>query len=101
MELDLCIIEGLGTLFGNALAKGKDGNLPLNSVEYKYGNVVINIHDFSAPTFRMTYSSVVNTLRGIAFFTSMHGFYYGMAFDVYDEKTGHVGTGELGPILPR
>ena len=98
-ELNLCIIEGIASNFNNVLAKGKDGFLPLNSAEYKYGNVVINMDDFAAPTFRMTYNSVVTTLRGIALFTSMHG-YYGMSFDVYEGRKGHVGTGEFGPILP-
>lgn len=71
----------------------------MNSVDYKYGNVVINVYDFSAPAFRMTYASVVATLRGIALFTSLYG-YCGMAFEVYDHKWGHVGTGDLGPIIP-
>ena len=99
-ELDLCVIEGIGFLFGTVLAKGKDGFLPLNSVEYKYGNVVINMYDFSAPAFRMTYASVVSVLRGIALFTSIYG-YYGMTFEVYDRTKGHVGTGEFGSIIPR
>ena len=98
-ELDLCVIEGIGSLFGTVLAKGKDGFLPLNSVEYKYGNVVINMYDFSAPAFRMTYATVVTALRGIALFTSIYG-YYGMAFEVYDGIKGHVGTGDFGSILP-
>ncbi|KAF6240839.1 hypothetical protein HO173_000631 [Letharia columbiana] len=98
-ELDLCVIEGIGYLFGAVLAKGGDGFLPLNRVEYKYGNVVINVHDFAAPSFRMTYASVVSTLRGIALFTSMYG-YFGMAFEVYDGKKGHVGTGDFGGIIP-
>lgn len=99
-ELDLCVIEGMDSIFSTVLAKGRDGSLPLNSVDYKYGNVVINVHDYSAPTFRMTYASVVSTLRGIALFASIYG-YYGMAFEVYQGKMGHVGTGDLGPIIPR
>ena len=99
-ELDLCVIEGIGSLFGRVLSKGKDGFLPLSSVDYKYGNVVINVHDFSPPAFRMTYASVVSTLRGIALFTSLYG-YYGLVFDVYDGEKGHVGSGDLGPIIPR
>ena len=98
-ELDLCIIEGIVSNFNTVLAKGKDGFLPLNSAEFKYGNVVINMDDFSAPSFRMSYASVITTLRGIALFTSMHG-YYAMSFDVYEGKKGHVGTGEFGPIVP-
>ena len=98
-ELDLCVIEGITSIFNNVLAKGKDGFLPLNSAEYKYGNVVINVDDFSSPAFRMTYASVVTSLRGIALFTSMRG-YYSMSFDVYEGKKGHVGTGQFGPILP-
>lgn len=99
-ELDLCVIEAIASIFTTTLAKGKDGPLPLNSVDYKYGNVVINVHDFSAPAFSMTYASVVATLRGIALFSSLHG-YRGMVFDVYDGKIGHVGTGDWGPIIPR
>lgn len=99
-ELDLCVIEGIAAIFAVTLAKGKDGFLPLSRVDYKYGNVVINVHDFSAPAFRMTYASVVSTLRGIALFSSLHG-YRGMVFDVYDGKNGHVGTGDFGPIIPR
>lgn len=98
-ELDLCVIEGITAIFNNVLDKGKDGFLPLNAVDYKYGNVVVNVYDFSAPAFRMTYASVVTTLRGIALFASMHG-YYAVAFDVYEGKKGHVGTGEFGPIVP-
>lgn len=99
-ELELCVIEGLGVLFGRVLAKGKDGFLPLNSVDYKYGNVVINVYDFSAPAFRMTYASVVSTLRGIALFTSFYG-YYEMGFEIYNDGTGHVGTGDFGLIIPQ
>lgn len=100
VELDLCIIEGIASIFATTLAKGKDGPLPLSAVDYKYGNVVINVHDFSAPAFSMTYASVVSTLRGIALFSSLHG-YRGTVFDVYDGKNGHVGTGDWGPIIPR
>ena len=78
---------------------GKDGYLPLNSADYKYGNVVINVYDFSAPSLRMTNALVVSTLRGIALFTNVRG-YYSTSFDVYDAKKGHVGTGEFGPIIP-
>ncbi|CAD6587495.1 MAG: hypothetical protein ASARMPRED_003164 [Alectoria sarmentosa] len=99
-ELELCIIEGIASLFGAVLVRGKDGFLPLNSVDYKYGNLVINVYDFSSPSFRMTYASVVSTLRGIALFTSLYG-YYGMSFEVYQGRTGHVGTGDFGPIIPR
>ena len=98
-ELDICVIEGIGSLFRTVLAKGKDGSLPLNLVNYKYGNIVVNVHSFSPPALQMTYASVVSTLRGIALFTSLYG-YYGMAFEVYDGGKGHVGTGDLGPIIP-
>lgn len=87
------------SLFGTVLVKGTDGFLPLNSVDYKYGNLVINVYDFSAPSLRMTYASVVLTLRGIALFASLYG-YYGMSFEVYQGETGHVGTGDFGPIIP-
>lgn len=93
------MIEGIGSLFDKVLANGKDGFLPFNTVDYRYGNVVINVYDFSAPSLRMTYASVVLTLRGIALFTSMHG-YYGMTFDVYNE-TSHIGIGDFGSIIPR
>ncbi|KAL9124305.1 MAG: hypothetical protein Q9175_008235, partial [Cornicularia normoerica] len=53
-ELDLCVIEGIGSLFDKVLANGKDGFLPFNTVDYRYGNVVINVYDFSAPSLRMT-----------------------------------------------
>lgn len=89
----------MGILFDKVLAKGKDGFLPLSAVDYKYGNVVINVYDFSAPAFRMTYASVVSTLRGIALFTSLYG-YYEMGFEVYEDERGHVGTGDFGPIVP-
>ena len=98
-ELDLCIIEGIVSSFDKVLAKGKDDVLPLNSVQYKYGNVVVTVDDFSPPSFRMSYASVITTLRGIALFTSMHG-YYAMSFDVYQGKDGHVGTGQFGAIIP-
>ena len=98
-ELDLCVIEGISSIFDKILQKGKDGTLPLGSVEYKYGNVVINVYDFSPPAFAMTYASVASTLRGVALFTSLFG-YYGMTFDVYNVEKGHVGTGEFGMILP-
>lgn len=98
VELDLCVIEGISSILDKTLIKGKDAILPVGSVEYKYGNVVINVYDFSAPAFRMTYASVASTLRGIALFTSLFG-YYGVAFEVYNEK-GHVGTGEFGQIIP-
>lgn len=98
-EMDLCIIEGINKLFKSVLAEGKDSYLPLRRVEYRYGNVAIEIHDFSTPAYRMTYSGVVATLRGLALFASQHG-YYGSTFDVYDGKQGHVGTGELRPIIP-
>ena len=55
--------------------------------------------DFNTPSFRMTYASLVPTLRGIALFTSLFG-YYAASFDVFDSKKGHVGTGDFGPILP-
>lgn len=98
-ELDLCIIEGISSILGTVLSKGKDGFLPLNSVQYKYGNVVINAHDFSSPAFRMTYAMVASALRGIALFTSLYG-YYAMVFEVYDQKEGHVGAGDFGLIIP-
>lgn len=98
-ELDLCVIEGIGSLFVTVLARGRDGFLPLGFVDYKYGNVVINIHDFSAPSFRMTYAKVVPTLRGIALFASLYG-YHEMAFEVFDGKSGRIGTGDLGQIIP-
>lgn len=98
-ELDLCIIEGIVSNFDKVLAKGKDGVLPLNSAEYKYGNVVVIVDDFSPPAFRMSYASVITTLRGIALFTSQYG-YYAMDFDVYQGKVGRVGTGQFGAIIP-
>ena len=98
VELDLCVIEGISSIFGKILIKGRDATLPLGSVDYKYGNVVINVYDFSPPSFRMTYASVVSTLRGIALFTSLFG-YYGMTFEVYNGDTGHVGAGDFGAIV--
>ena len=98
-ELDLCVIEGISSIFDKILIIGKDATLPLNSVEYKYGNVVINVYDFSPPSFAMTYASVASTLRGVALFTSQLG-YYGMTFDVYKIDKGHVGTGDFGMIIP-
>ena len=98
-ELDLCVIEGISSILDKILIKGKDYPLPLNRVEFKYGNVVINVYDFSAPAFAMTYASVASTLRGVALFTSLFG-YYGMTFDVWSGDKGHVGTGELGLIIP-
>ena len=47
----------------------------------------------------MTYASVASTLRGVALFTSLFG-YYGMTFDVWNGDKGHVGTGEFGLIIP-
>ena len=99
VELDLCVIEGISSIFDKILIKGKDATLPLGSVDYKYGNVVINVYDFSAPAFAMTYASVASTLRGVALFTSLFG-YYGMTFDVYNVEKGHVGSGEFGMIIP-
>ena len=98
-ELDLCVIEGISSILDKILIKGKDATLPLGSVEYKYGNVVINVYDFSPPTFAMTYASVASTLRGVALFTSSFG-YYGMTFDVYKVDKGHVGTGDFGMMIP-
>ena len=98
-ELDLCVIEGISSILDKILIKGKDASLPLGSVDYKYGNVVINVYDFSPPTFAMTYASVASTLRGVGLFTSLYG-YYGMTFDVYHVDKGHVGTGEFGMIIP-
>ena len=98
-ELDLCVIEGFGDIFGKVIAKGSDAELPLNMWSSKYGNVVINLYDFSPPAFHMTYGSVATTLRGIALFASQHG-YVQMQFDVFDSKVDHLGTGEVGQILP-
>ena len=98
-QLDLCVIEGISSIFDKILIKGKDFPLPLNSVEYKYGNVVINVHDFSPPTFAMTFASVASTLRGIALYASLFG-YYGMTFDVYNIDKGHVGIGDFGIAIP-
>lgn len=61
--------------------------------------MVINVEDFSSPVFRLTYGILVSTLRGIALFASLHG-YVEMRFDVFDGKWGHVGTGEIGEIIP-
>ena len=98
-ELDLCVIEGISSIFDKILIKGKDATLPLGSVEYKYGNIVINVYDFSPPTFAMTYASVATTLRGIALFTSLFG-YYGMTFDVVKVDKGHIGIGDFGMVIP-
>ena len=97
-ELDLCVIEGMVVLFDQVLAQGKDGFLLRNAVEYKYGNTVINVYDFMPPSLRMTYASVVSTLRGIALFTSLYG-YHATTFDVYD-SVRHVGSGDFGLIIP-
>ena len=96
-ELDLCIIEALGSIFATTVMRGKDGFLPLHMKMYRYGDVVIHVEDFSSPTFRMTYGILVSTLRGIALFASLYGFVE-MKIDIYDGKWGHVGTGELGEI---
>ncbi len=66
---------------------------------YRYGNVVINVEDFSSPKFRMTNGILVSTLRGIAHFTNLYG-YVCMQIDIYDGLWGHVGTGDLGEIIP-
>ena len=99
VELDLCVVEAISNIFDKVLIRGKDTTLPLNSVDFKYGNVVINVYDFSPPAFAMTYASVVTTLRGVALFTSLFG-YYGVTFEVYNGDEGHVGSGELGLIIP-
>ena len=99
VELDLCVVEAISNIFNKVLIRGKDTTLPLNSVDFKYGNVVINVYDFSPPAFGMTYASVVTTLRGVALFTSLFG-YYGVTFEIYNGDKGHVGSGEFGLILP-
>lgn len=99
VELDLCVIEAISNIFNKVLIRGKDTALPLNSVDYKYGNVVINVYDFSPPAFGMTYASVVTTLRGVALFASLFG-YYGGTFEVFNGDKGHVGLGEFGLIVP-
>ena len=98
-ELDLCVIEGFASIFNIVVAKGSDVDLPLNSWSSRYGNVVINVDDFAPPSFRMTYGVVATMLRGIALFASMHGFVE-MQVEVYNKQKGHLGTGEVGRILP-
>ena len=99
VELDLCIIEGSATIFEKVVARGSDGFLPLNSWSAKYGNVVINFEDFCPPSFRMRYSVLVTALRAIALFASQYG-YHGMQVEVWNNSWGHVGTGDLGSIIP-
>ena len=93
------MIEAIGSIFAITVARGEDGFLPLNTKTYKYGNVVINVDDYSAPAFRMTYGILVSTLRGVALFASLYG-YVEMHMEIYDGKWGHVGTGVIGEIIP-
>lgn len=98
-ELGLCIIEALGSIFALTVAKGKDDFLPLHVKMYRYGNVVINVEDYSSPSHRLTYGILVSVLRGIALFASLYG-YVAMQFEIYDGRWGHVGTGDIGEIIP-
>lgn len=98
-ELDLCIIEGLGSIFESVVAKGTDGGLPLHTWSSEWANNIINIDDFHPPDFVMTYGYLVTVLRGIALFTSQHG-YVEMDFHVYLDNEGYIGAGNLGQIIP-
>ena len=98
-EHQLCVIEALGSIFATVVAKRADGFLPRYSVAYRYGNVVIELHDYSPPDFRLTYGIVVSTLRGLAFYASLYG-YFSTNLDIYDGHWGHVGVGSSGLIIP-
>lgn len=99
-ELDMCVIEGFAEIFDKVIAKGKDGFLPPpNTWSSKYGNTVINLEDFCPPTYRMSYLDLVTALRGIALFANQ-GAYLEMHVDVWNKYLGHVGTGDMGSIVP-
>ena len=98
-EVDLCVIEGIASLFDIAVKEGSDGFLPLRKWSVKYGNTIINIEDHQPPSYRMTYRTIVTALRYIALFASQYG-YVDMQFEVWDKYDGHVGDGEIGEIIP-
>ncbi|KAL9600804.1 MAG: hypothetical protein Q9219_002942 [cf. Caloplaca sp. 3 TL-2023] len=94
-DISLCLLEGISDLFRDAVKYKGDGGLIGNKFSKEYGASHVVINSYSPPAFRMTRAHTVNTLRGIAFFQSMRG-YFQVDFDVYSRKDGHVGVGTVG-----
>lgn len=71
-ELDLCVIEGLGALFGVIVAAHEDRPLLPTGFTQQYGEVQIMVRPVRRLWARVNHALVVNVLRGIAIWVSQY-----------------------------
>lgn len=85
----------MSDLFTMAVKLKGDVSIPTNKFTKSYGQANVAINSYSPPAFRVTTGHAVNTLRGIALFMSLYG-YFEVDYDIYSVKDGHVGIGLVG-----
>ncbi|KAL8839379.1 MAG: hypothetical protein Q9170_001773 [Blastenia crenularia] len=94
-DISLCLLEGMSDQFVAAVKNKGDGYLATNKFSKSYGDAIVVMNSYSPPAYRMTYGQSVTVLRGLGLFMSLYG-YFGVDFDVYSRKAGHVGIGMIG-----